>query len=73
MHIERRCVSARMKCEVICKRKETKKKTQEGVFTMEGKGVTFGVDWPQHDVAITNIVWCIAYTGGSVGWAYIVQ
>jgi len=31
------------------------------------------VIWPLHNIAITNSVWCMAYTGG-VGWgAYIAQ
>ena len=24
-------------------------------------------NWPLHDIAITNIVWCMAEKGGSVG------
>ena len=29
--------------------------------------------WPLHDIAITNIVWCIAYKGRVGGGAYIAQ
>jgi len=25
------------------------------------------MDWPSHDITITNIVWCMAYTGGVGG------
>jgi len=29
--------------------------------------------WPLHDIAITNIVWCMAYTRGVGGASYIAQ
>ena len=29
--------------------------------------------WLLHDIAITNIVWCIAYKGGVGGGVYIAQ
>jgi len=29
--------------------------------------------WPLHNVAITNIVWCMAYKGGSGWWWCIAQ
>jgi len=29
--------------------------------------------WPLHDIAMTNIVWCVVYTGGVGGEAYIAQ
>ena len=29
--------------------------------------------WPLHDIAITNIVWCMPYKGGVGGRAYIAQ
>jgi len=31
--------------------------------------------WPSHDIAMTNIVWCMAYTRGVVGGggSYIAQ
>jgi len=31
------------------------------------------VSWPLHDIAITNSVWCTAYTRGVGGGAYIAQ
>jgi len=31
------------------------------------------MSWPLHDIAITNIVWCMAYTRGSGGESYIAQ
>jgi len=31
------------------------------------------VNWPLHNIAITNIVWCIAYTRGVGGGAYLAQ
>jgi len=30
-------------------------------------------DWPLHNIAITNIVWCIAYKPGVGGGAYLAQ
>jgi len=30
-------------------------------------------DWPLHDIAITNIVWCMAYKGSVGGGAYLAQ
>jgi len=29
--------------------------------------------WPLHDIAITNIVWCMAYKRGVRGASYIAQ
>jgi len=31
------------------------------------------VNWPVHDIAITNIVWCMAYQKGVEGASYIAQ
>jgi len=30
-------------------------------------GVVYVTGWPLHDIVITNIVWCMAYTGGAAG------
>ena len=37
------------------------------------KSTKLKLAWPLHDIAITNIVWCMAYKGGVGGMPYIAQ
>jgi len=36
-------------------------------------GLGCALVWPLHDIAITNVLWCMAYTRGVGGRAYIAQ
>jgi len=37
------------------------------------KGAQRHLSWPLHDIAMTNIVWCMTYKGGVGGASYIAQ
>jgi len=44
---------------------------QQGIDFLDGEPAR--VVWPLQDIAITNIVWCMAYTRGVGRGAYIAQ